>query len=43
VATASIGIAYGEGEIDDEALLKRADAALYAAKGAGRDCYRVAA
>jgi len=42
VATASAGLAYGDGTADDAALLKRADAALYAAKAAGRDGYRVA-
>ena len=41
VATASIGIAYGTG-LDEETLVKRADAALYQAKGAGRDGYRFA-
>ena len=41
VATASIGIAYGSG-LDEENLVKRADAALYQAKGAGRDRYRFA-
>lgn len=41
-ASASIGLAYGEGSADGETLLKRADAALYEAKAAGRDCYRVA-
>ena len=39
VATSSIGIAYGTG-LDEENLVKRADAALYQAKGAGRDRYR---
>ncbi len=41
VATASIGIAYGTG-LDEEHLVKRADGALYQAKGAGRDRYRFA-
>jgi diguanylate cyclase (GGDEF)-like protein/PAS domain S-box-containing protein len=41
VATSSIGIAYGTG-LDEENLVKRADAALYQAKGAGRDRYRFA-
>jgi len=41
VATASIGIAYGTG-LDEENLVKRADAALYQAKGAGRDRYSFA-
>ena len=38
VATTSVGIAYGTG-MDEETLVKRADAALYQAKGAGRDRY----
>ncbi len=39
----SIGIAVRrDDEIDGEVLLKRADAALYAAKGAGRSDFRVA-
>ncbi|HZE60216.1 MAG TPA: diguanylate cyclase [Burkholderiales bacterium] len=41
VATASIGIAYGTG-MDEENMVKRADAALYQAKGAGRDRYSLA-
>ena len=41
VATASVGIAYGTG-LDEENLVKRADAALYQAKKAGRDRYSVA-
>jgi GGDEF domain-containing protein len=41
VATASIGIAYGTG-MDEEDMVKRADAALYQAKGAGRDRYSLA-
>ena len=41
VATASVGIAYGTG-LDEEGLVKRADAALYQAKKAGRDRYSVA-
>jgi diguanylate cyclase (GGDEF)-like protein/PAS domain S-box-containing protein len=41
VATTSIGIAFAENGAGEEALLKRADQALYEAKGAGRDCYRV--
>ena len=43
VATTSIGVAFGDGRASEEALLKRADAALYAAKNAGRDRYQVAA
>jgi PleD family two-component response regulator len=42
VATASIGIAFAEEGAGDEGLLKRADQALYDAKGAGRDCCRIA-
>ena len=42
-ATASIGVAFGEGSAVEEELLRRADAALYEAKNAGRDGYRVAA
>jgi diguanylate cyclase (GGDEF)-like protein/PAS domain S-box-containing protein len=42
VATASIGIAFAEADVDAPGLLKRADAALYKAKAAGRDGYRVA-
>ncbi|HYE90987.1 MAG TPA: GGDEF domain-containing protein, partial [Terriglobales bacterium] len=42
VATVSIGIAFGQGEEDEEDLLRRADAALYQAKAAGRNAYRVA-
>src|SRR3954469_21689003 len=41
VATASIGIAYGSG-MDEESMVKRADGALYQAKGAGRDRYALA-
>ena len=40
--TASIGIAYGGDDANEEAWLKRADAALYQAKGAGRDRFFVA-
>jgi diguanylate cyclase (GGDEF)-like protein/PAS domain S-box-containing protein len=43
VATASIGVAFGDGNAVEEELLRRADAALYEAKNAGRDGYRVAA
>jgi diguanylate cyclase (GGDEF)-like protein/PAS domain S-box-containing protein len=42
VATASIGIAFAEVDLDAAGLLKRADAALYEAKAAGRDNCRVA-
>ncbi len=40
----SLGLVFhsGDGEIDAENLLRKADAALYAAKGAGRDNYKVA-
>ena len=41
--TTSIGIALGQGgETTPEALLTRADSALYAAKGHGRDTYEIA-
>ena len=41
--TTSIGIALGQGDSTTaEALLKRADSALYAAKGHGRDTYEIA-
>jgi diguanylate cyclase (GGDEF)-like protein len=41
--TTSIGIAIGKGGATTaEALLKRADSALYAAKGQGRDTYEIA-
>ena len=42
--TTSIGIAFFEGEagVMDDELVRRADAALYEAKSAGRDGYRVA-
>jgi diguanylate cyclase (GGDEF)-like protein/PAS domain S-box-containing protein len=43
VVTASLGLAFGAPGDDAESLLKRADAALYEAKGAGRDGYRIAA
>ncbi len=42
VATASIGLAYAAESGDVETLLRRADAALYEAKSAGRNGYRVA-
>ena len=41
--TTSIGIATGHGSATTaEALLKRADSALYAAKGHGRDTFEIA-
>ena len=43
VATASIGLAYAAEGGDPETLLRRADTALYEAKSAGRNGYRVAA
>jgi diguanylate cyclase (GGDEF)-like protein/PAS domain S-box-containing protein len=42
VATATLGIAFAEIDLDAAGLLRRADSALYEAKAAGRDCYRVA-
>jgi diguanylate cyclase (GGDEF)-like protein/PAS domain S-box-containing protein len=42
-ATASIGIGIGSSGDDAESLTRRADAALYAAKAAGRDTCRTAA
>jgi diguanylate cyclase (GGDEF)-like protein/PAS domain S-box-containing protein len=41
--TTSIGVALFDGAADPEALAKRADEALYEAKAAGRNTYRVAA
>jgi diguanylate cyclase (GGDEF)-like protein/PAS domain S-box-containing protein len=43
VATVSIGVAFAHGGVQEEDLLRRADAALYQAKAAGRGAYRVAA
>ena len=40
--TASIGIAHDDSSGDEERLLRRADAALYQAKAAGRDAFRIA-
>jgi diguanylate cyclase (GGDEF)-like protein len=37
VVTASVGVAMWSGETDDAELLRRADTALYQAKGRGRD------
>ena len=41
VCTASLGLAYSDAVSSGEDLLKRADAALYQAKAAGRNRYRV--
>ena len=41
VATASVGVAYSDAAVDPEELVKRADAALYEAKAAGRDGYKI--
>ena len=43
--TTSVGIAFHQGgdEISADSLVKKADQALYAAKGAGRNNYQVAA
>jgi diguanylate cyclase (GGDEF)-like protein/PAS domain S-box-containing protein len=43
VATASLGLAFGAAPVDGDSLLRLADAALYEAKSAGRDGYRIAA
>ena len=41
--TTSIGMALGHGaHVTSDALLKRADSALYAAKGHGRDTFEIA-
>jgi len=40
--TTSIGVAYSDATSGEEELLKRADSALYQAKAAGRNRYRVA-
>ena len=42
VATASAGVVVTGGDGDPEVLLRRADAALYEAKRAGRNAYRIA-
>jgi len=39
--TTSIGIAYASKAPDAETLMAAADGALYKAKGAGRNCYRM--
>ncbi|HYX66250.1 MAG TPA: diguanylate cyclase [Burkholderiales bacterium] len=41
--TVSVGLAYSDGASTDEDLLRRADAALYEAKTAGRNRFRIAA
>jgi diguanylate cyclase (GGDEF)-like protein len=43
LVTASIGIADGGAGDGEDAMLKRADAALYDAKAAGRNAFRIAA
>jgi diguanylate cyclase (GGDEF)-like protein len=40
--SASIGVAFADGTTDVERLIARADAAVYEAKAAGKNCYRVA-
>ncbi len=40
--SASIGVAFTRPGIDRDALLRNADEAVYAAKAAGKDCYRFA-
>jgi GGDEF domain-containing protein len=44
VQTTSVGIAFydGSGEMTVDGLVKKADEALYQAKGAGRNNYQVA-
>jgi diguanylate cyclase (GGDEF)-like protein/PAS domain S-box-containing protein len=42
VATVSVGVALGDAGSTEQELLKRADEALYQAKAAGRDGYRLA-
>jgi diguanylate cyclase (GGDEF)-like protein len=39
--TASIGVAVPDGTVDHDALLQQADRALYAAKAAGKGCWRL--
>jgi diguanylate cyclase (GGDEF)-like protein/PAS domain S-box-containing protein len=41
--TTSIGLACGDGQANGDMLMRAADAALYEAKNAGRDTYRLAA
>jgi len=41
-SSASIGIAFDDGVAAAEQLVQRADGAMYEAKGAGRNCYRLA-
>ena len=40
-SSVSVGVAFGRGEWSAEELVRRADSALYAAKQAGRDTFRV--
>ncbi len=39
----SIGVAFAQGAIDAHTLIGNADAAVYLAKGAGKNCYKVTA